>query len=301
MTQAAVPAYTFHLGDGVTTTFPYSWFLAEASELQVYAGAVLTTAYTLTGVQTPAGGNVIFYTPPPNGTILFLVRVTPQTQTTDYVSNDPFDAAAHEAALDKLTREVQDLNERFSRIPQYPGTISNTYRNQLLPVPVPVRLLGFDSNGALTTFDPAIRQVTPDAVSGLAWGKSSQTLLASSGVGTDTLTATGLFPAGVLGLGVTLRSTIAFGVANGLGTASLGDASMIDAWGSGINVIASIPLVDSRGRTYYVETVAGQWWRRLPFFAVPAALDVLLRADTGLFSSVGSCVVTAHYLTVTPD
>ena len=136
MTQANVPAYTFHLGDGVTSTFPYSWFVDNPSELQVYAGSVLTTAYTLTGVQTPAGGNVIFYTPPPNGTILFLVRVTPQTQTTDYVSNDPFDAFAHEAALDKLTREVQDLNERFSRIPQYPVTISTSYRNQLLPVPV---------------------------------------------------------------------------------------------------------------------------------------------------------------------
>lgn len=300
MTQAAVPSYTFYLGDGVATTFPYSWFLADASELQIYVGTVLSTAYTLTGVGSAAGGNVVFYAAPATGTILFFRRVTPQTQNTDYISNDPFDAAAHEAALDKLTRLVQDLEERFSRIPQLPVTISSASRNRLLPVPVPVMLLGFDGTGGWTTYDPAIRQVTPDPVSGLVWGKNSQTLLASSGVGTDILTATGLFPAGVLGLGVTLRSTLAFGTANGLGTASLGDAAMIDAWGSGITVIASTPLVDSQGRTYYVETVAGQW-RRAPFFMVPTALNVLLRADTGLFSSVGSCVVTAHFLTAFPD
>lgn len=304
LAQDDIPAYAFYLTDGVQTIFPYSFYLDASSDLQVYLGlaglGILTTAYTLTGVRSPTGGNVIFYAAPPSGLTLFLRRATPKTQLVQYLPNDPFDAFAHASIVNKLTRLIQDQEERFSRIPQLPLTTGNAYRNRPLPAPVPVMLLGFDSTGGWTTYDPAIRQVIPDPASGLAYGKNSQTLLASSGVGTDTLTAPALFPAGVRGIGVTLRSTIPFGTANGLGTASLGDAAMINAWGSAINILAVTPLVDSQGRPYYVETTAGQW-ERDPFFKVPTALDVLLRADTGVFSSVGSCVVTAHFLAAIPD
>jgi hypothetical protein len=56
-------------------------------------------------------------TAPASGETLVIVRNVPNTQETDYIENDPFPASSHEDALDKLTMEVQRLDEKFGRTP----------------------------------------------------------------------------------------------------------------------------------------------------------------------------------------
>lgn len=289
MTQPAVPVYTFYLGDGVQTIFPYAPRVGVAAELEVYVGSFLSTAYALTGVNSDSGGTVVFYAPPPAGSFVFLRRVTAKTQLVDPTSNDPFDMVSYEAALDKLTREIQDLEEIFSRIPQFPITTGSLYRNMRLPTPMPLKLLGFTADGTgLTIYDPTIRQVIPDPVSGLAWGKHTVPVISVAGL--NILTATAVFPAGTVGVGATLRVTTPFGATNGLTTVSVGTVDIRDLWGTGLDI-----------KTMLV-TNPGQWRALSPLFMVPAALDVLITADDGnLFDITGALTVTGHYLTVTPD
>ena len=54
--------------NGVTVVFPYSFYLLDADDLVVtVAGVVQTTGFTVSGIGTPAGGNVTFSSPPANG------------------------------------------------------------------------------------------------------------------------------------------------------------------------------------------------------------------------------------------
>lgn len=109
-----------YTGNGTNDTFAYDFRVLVASHLKVYVAGtlkVLNTHYTLTGVGTNNGGNVIFggaYIPA-NQAAVVLVRDTAETQETDYTAHSKFPAESHELALDKLTLLIQDLNEQIAR------------------------------------------------------------------------------------------------------------------------------------------------------------------------------------------
>jgi hypothetical protein len=69
----------------------------------------------VTGVGSSSGGNVVFVTAPASGETVVILRDTALTQGTDYQPADPFPAADHEDALDKLTHMVQELDEEVQR------------------------------------------------------------------------------------------------------------------------------------------------------------------------------------------
>lgn len=73
------------------------------------------TDYTLTGETEEHGGYVTFVAPFLTTDTIVIQRVVPYTQETDYEENEIFPADSHEAALDKLTMEVQQLAEESSR------------------------------------------------------------------------------------------------------------------------------------------------------------------------------------------
>ena len=107
-------------GNGSTIVFAYTFKIFANSDLIVTlrnntTGALttqtLTTDYTVSGAGSDSGGNVTFGTAPPSGTTVLIRRSLPYTQETDYVENDPFPAASHEDALDKLTMLAQQNKE----------------------------------------------------------------------------------------------------------------------------------------------------------------------------------------------
>lgn len=123
MTIASSTSRIGYTGDGVTTAFAVPFFFSANSDLVVsvqdLAGNVTTkvlgTDYNLTGATVSTGGTCTFVVAPTTGYLLAVTRVPPLTQTTSYNNNDPFPAKSHEAALDKLTTEVQYLKSLIDR------------------------------------------------------------------------------------------------------------------------------------------------------------------------------------------
>lgn len=287
MTQQAVIPWTFYVGDGVQTTFAYPWRIGASPDLEVYLADVLTTAYTVTGVGSATGGNVVFFAAPPATQIVFLRRVTPQTQETDYVAGDPFGAEAHEAALDKLTRMVQDLYERIARSPAFGVSAANVLRNLVFPGPEPLKLIGWSGSGTeLTLFDRALTTVTVPPSTGEVHGVT--TVEVPTVAGAAFLTAGAFLPAGVELVGVGYRVVTAFSTENSLVSVDLGGLGVENRWGAGLGI------------TTNAVNNAGQWVGGRAH--LPSAEDVVLLANPAgaRFGAVGTVRLTAFWTTYTP-
>jgi len=138
MTVSTTTSKVSYTGNGSTTVFAYTFKIFADAEVTVYVDNVvktLTTHYTVSGAGTASGGNVTFTAgnTPASSTSVVLLRNISQTQATDYVENDSFPAETHEAALDKLTMLVQDVENavtgdifRFSESVGDAGTVTIT-------------------------------------------------------------------------------------------------------------------------------------------------------------------------------
>lgn len=170
-------------GDGQSVSFPFGFRILEGDHIDVFL--TNTTGSTVDGInpgqvrklqpsefsvnindpqpgmgdpgiQGTPGGTVSLsaFGAPSTGIKISIERVTPLTQLTDYVPNDPFPANTHERALDKLTVIVQELNRELGDvlIKAPPGEDPNCP-----PLPIASEransILGFNSNGCPTTLD----------------------------------------------------------------------------------------------------------------------------------------------------
>jgi len=284
--QDDVQTWRFYVSSGTPgETYGYGFKITNAAEIEVYVNGVITTNYALTGVGNSSGGTVNPYAPFADGSVVFLRRVTPKTQTTDYVYNDAFGAESHEAALDKLTRMVQDLEERFSRAALFPVGLLSAFRGMLLPSPSPGQLLGFDSNGVWTTYPSTIAQLVVSPVSNLAFGKSTATVTASPGAAVRV--APGLIPAGTQCLGVLYNCITTWGASNGLASLAVGYGDNQNRWGSGLS------------RLINTNTGLGQF--TAGWLTATSAIDVWVTAEGGVFDAAGVAVLTALWVAATPD
>lgn len=163
-----------YTANGSTTVFAFPFLVLEASHLIVvdsYGGTDTTKTYgtdfTISGLGDSTGGNVVFGTAPTTSHLITIYRVVPYTQTTDYVPNDDFPAETHEAALDKLTMEVQQLDDRISRALRYPASEPTSVDGTLAAATARAStLMGFDGSGNifLYPFNPGTLTVTIPSV-----------------------------------------------------------------------------------------------------------------------------------------
>lgn len=142
------PAY--HAGNGVTTTFPFTFRILEASSLEVItvdAAGVETeiSTYTLTGVGSYTGGSVILPAPLASGWHISIKRRTNVDQGTSFRGQGAFFAESHEDAFDKLTMNLQEQEEQIGRAFLAPPT-GGPYDVQL-PTPEAGYALGWDATG----------------------------------------------------------------------------------------------------------------------------------------------------------
>jgi len=158
MTLTTTTNKASYSGDGNTTTFAYAFKILADSDLKVYIRSAsgtetlktITTHYTVTGVGSASGGNVVFTggNIPTNTETVVIQRVVPLTQTHDYVENDPFPAESHEQGLDRLTMHVQQLQEEVDR--SIKASVSNTISSTEFTNDATDRankLFAFDSSG----------------------------------------------------------------------------------------------------------------------------------------------------------
>ena len=127
MTISTTTLKASYSGNGSTTAFAYTWKVFASTELAVYIRVDATGAetlkvegtgsanYAVSGVGETSGGNVTFVTAPASGETIVILRSTAKIQGTDYQPADPFPAADHEDALDKLTHIAQELQEELDR------------------------------------------------------------------------------------------------------------------------------------------------------------------------------------------
>lgn len=128
MTVANNRNETTQTGDGATLTFTFNFKVANASMVEVYtkttgADPVLKTQggdYAVSTIYTTTeGGEITFVTAPASGVQVIIRRKTDFLQGTALPIGQ-LDERALEAALDKITFSLQDLNQRVDRAPQVP-------------------------------------------------------------------------------------------------------------------------------------------------------------------------------------
>ena len=162
MTVSSTTVKNSYSGDGSNDTFVYGFKIFASSDLQVIIRSAtgtettktLTTDYTITGVGSATGGNVVFESSdiPTSTETVVLIRNVPQTQAIDYIANDPFPAETHEEGLDRATMTTQQMQEELDR--SFKVSRTNTIASSEFTDSATTRAsktLGFDSDGNLTT------------------------------------------------------------------------------------------------------------------------------------------------------
>ena len=195
MTVSSTTTKNSYSGNASTTVFAYGFKIFSDDYITVIirtdsTGAedtkTKTTHYTVSGVGSSSGGNVTFTSgnTPASGETVVLLRSTARTQLTDYTPNDPFPAASHEDALDKLTFIAQEIEEELARSIKVSKT--NTISSSEFTTSASARankLLSFDGSGDLTVTEGKVDTVTATASSVSAGGSptASATYTASTG------------------------------------------------------------------------------------------------------------------------
>src|SRR5262249_27583236 len=80
------------------TTFPYTFLCLDDGDLAVYdnGNLVSTSSYSVTGVGTASGGNVVFTSAPTSGHTVLIISAAAYTQGLDLVENDSLPAESLE-------------------------------------------------------------------------------------------------------------------------------------------------------------------------------------------------------------
>ncbi|MCX3246138.1 phage tail protein, partial [Escherichia coli] len=135
MTVSTEVDHNEYTGNGVTTTFPYTFRIFQKSDLVVQivdlneniTELILDTDYIVTGAGGYNGGNVILSKALANGYQISISRELPVTQDTDLRNQGKFFAEVHEDAFDKLTMLIQQVRSWFSLALRKPSSIANWY------------------------------------------------------------------------------------------------------------------------------------------------------------------------------
>ncbi|MCA7860167.1 hypothetical protein LE121_00740 [Escherichia coli] len=135
MTVSTVVDHNDYTGNGVTTTFPYTFRIFKKTDLTVsvidlsenITVLVLDTDYTVTNAGGYNGGSVVLTSPLADGWKITVARELEATQETDLRNQGKFFAEVHEDAFDKLTMLIQQVGTMFSLALRKPNSIANWY------------------------------------------------------------------------------------------------------------------------------------------------------------------------------
>lgn len=100
--------YIIYNANGLTTVFPFEFYIINAGDIQISInGTVVTSGYSVTGVGNIGGGDVTFLTPPASGSVVMLERVVPTYRLTDYQDNGDLLADTVNKDFDRLWMAIQ--------------------------------------------------------------------------------------------------------------------------------------------------------------------------------------------------
>ena len=183
-------------GNGLTTSFPFSFPVPLASELNVYytdafgnVSLLPSSSYSVTGIGTSNGGSVTYPlvgSPIATGTSLTIQRVVAYQQLTDIVNQSGYYPNVVEAALDYLTMQTQQIAQASQlslRVPLAPTVANLTFPGAVQRANT---LAGFDASGNAITYPVSATigagNLTPEGpfVSGIGFTPNFTTTLTLS-------------------------------------------------------------------------------------------------------------------------
>ena len=148
MTVSTTDNIESYTGNDVLTVFPITYPVFDETHVEVYLdGAIQGSGYTINlnaDQEATPGGDCTFDVAPVLDVAVVLLRVVPYTQLVDYQPYGSFPAETHETALDKLTMQVQQLQEQLDRVDLPPPGLPDSSI-----FPVGAHMIGFNPNGIL--------------------------------------------------------------------------------------------------------------------------------------------------------
>ncbi len=150
MTVSSTTAKNTYLGNG-GFIFSYTFRILAQDQIKVeikdvndvITTQVISTDYSVSGVDAQSGGNITFVVAPDVTDTIIFTRNVPLLQQTDYVENDTFPAESHERALDKLTMIDQQIDEETDRTIKVDSAIVGF--DTVLPTPEADKFLKYNS------------------------------------------------------------------------------------------------------------------------------------------------------------
>lgn len=113
-----------YTASGTAKVFAFPFKLLKTSDLYVYVNsALVTTGYTVTGLNTDDGGELTFSVAPPAGAKVTLVRRLDIARTTDYVEGGALAASVLDSDFDRLVMMMQDIKADFPSSTELENTI----------------------------------------------------------------------------------------------------------------------------------------------------------------------------------
>lgn len=156
--QTPVASFTT---SGVTTIFPYAFMLLDADDLVVTLdGVTVSSGFSIAGIGAPAGGSVVFTSPPSAGQLLVLRRNIALQRLNDYQRNGDLLAQVLNLDLDRIWQALQGLRQDSTRALKLP---EDTLTDQTITDDAAARagkLVGFDGSGNVV----AVEVSTPGAL-----------------------------------------------------------------------------------------------------------------------------------------
>ncbi|EMX8597899.1 hypothetical protein AAH223_004693 [Enterobacter hormaechei] len=100
--------YIIYNANGLTTVFPFEFYIINAGDIQVSIDdTIVTSGYSVSGTGNIGGGDVTFTTPPASGAVVMLERVVPTYRLTDYQDNGDLLADTVNKDFDRLWMAIQ--------------------------------------------------------------------------------------------------------------------------------------------------------------------------------------------------
>lgn len=131
MTESANPLRSEASGNDVATLIPYNWTVENKAHLKVTrvnttSGVeevlFLTTDYDVSGINNPAGGNVVMNLPMPSGYDYVVTSNIPLEQATDFTAEQSVTPEKIEQVADKIVRQIKQVQEQVNRAVKLPVT-----------------------------------------------------------------------------------------------------------------------------------------------------------------------------------
>lgn len=160
MTVAYTSSKIVYAGNGSNKDFPIPFEILDAGHLKAYlrdetdpASIIVTPLtegpdYVLTGVDPDNGvvatgiQSIATYSAPQK---IVLMRVVPETQSTDYSAYSSFPSEVNETTVDRVVMQIQQIREELDRALRFP--ITSPTAGAQLPEPEDGKILAWSSGG----------------------------------------------------------------------------------------------------------------------------------------------------------